>query len=134
MKKIDRFSYLGSVLTADARYDTESRRIGNAKSAYRKMSYMLASSRISIETRKKAFKTHVGSTLLCGCEAWTVSRKMKGRLEAMEMWCWTRMLRVRWSERRSNANILKAIGSRRELFGSFKETIDGIPGPRDQSR
>ena len=63
VKKADQFSYLGSVLTADDRCDTEiKRRIGIAKSAYGKLSNMLTSSRISIETKKRASKTYVWST------------------------------------------------------------------------
>ena len=76
---------------------------------------------ISVETRDRTIKTYVWSTLLYGCEAWTVSREMERRVEAMEMCCWRRMLRVRWTERRSNANILKVIGSRRELLAGLRK-------------
>ena len=47
------------------------------------------------------------STLLYGCEAWTVSREIERRLEVMEMWWRRRLRRVRWTEKRSNANILE---------------------------
>ena len=56
-----------------------------------------------------------------GCEAWTVSREMEWRLEAMEMWCWRRMLRVRWTKWRGIANVLKAIRSRRELLAVLRK-------------
>ena len=46
---------------------------------------------------------------------------MEQRLEAMEMWCWRRMLKVSWTERRSNASILEAIGSRRELLATVRK-------------
>ena len=69
-----------------------------------------------IETRIRAIETYVWSILLYDCEAWTVSREMERRLEAIELWCWRKMLRVRWTERRINANILEAIASRRELL------------------
>ena len=58
----------------------------------------------------------VQTTGVYGCETWTVSKVMERKLEAMEMWCWRRMLRVSWTERRTNVNILEAIGSRRELL------------------
>ena len=115
--KVEQFQYLGSVVTADARCTTEiKRRIGIAKTAFRKMAHLLTNSRLGIPTRKRAIKTYVWSTLLYGCEAWTVSREMENRLEAMEMWCWRRMLKVSWTQRRSNVSILETVGSRRELM------------------
>ena len=79
-----------------------------------KQSYMF-------RNRKTAVKTYVFSTLLYGCEAWTVSKDMEQRLEAMKMWCWRRMMRVSWTERRSNANILETIGGRRELLATVRK-------------
>ena len=115
--KVEQFQYLGSVVTADARCETEiKRRIGIAKTAFRKMGNLLTNSHLRVETRVKAVKTYVWSTLLYGCETWTVSKEMEGRLEAMEMWCWRRMLKVSWMQRRSNVSILEAIGGRRELM------------------
>ena len=117
IRKVEEFQYLGSLMTTDARCDKEvKKRIGIAKTAFKKMKQLLTSSRISIETRKRAIKTYVWSTLLYGCEAWTLSREMERRLEAMEMWCWRRMLKVGWTERRSNENILETIGSEREML------------------
>ena len=82
------------------------RRIGIAKTAFRKMAHLLTSSGLGIPTRKRAIKIYVWSTLLYGCEAWTVSREMENWLQAMEMWCWRRILRVGWTQRRSNVSIL----------------------------
>ena len=117
IRKVEEFQYLGSFVTADARCDKEIKmRLGIAKKAFKKMKHLLTNSRISVQTRKRAIKTYVWSTLLYGCEAWTVSREMERRLEAMEMWCWRRMMRVSWTERRSNENILESIGSEREML------------------
>ena len=122
VKKVEQFQYLGSVLTSDARCTTEiKRRIGIAKTAFRKMKNLLTNSRLSLQTRVRAIKTYVWSTLLYGCEAWTVSKAMEQRLEAVEMWCWRRMLRISWTERRSNTNILESIGSRRELLALVRK-------------
>ena len=116
-------------MTADARCTTEIKaRIGIAKTAFRKMNNLLTNSRISMETRKRAVKTYVWSTLLYGCETWTVSREMEKRLEAMEMWCWRRMLRVSWTERRTNVNILEAIESGRELMAVLRKRQMGFLG------
>ena len=122
IRKVEEFQYLGSLITSDARCTTEiKRRIGIAKTAFTKMKKMLTNGRISIETRKRAVKTYVWSTLLYGCEAWTVSKEMERRLEAMEMWCWRRMMRVSWTERRSNVNVLETIGGGRELLATVRK-------------
>jgi hypothetical protein len=49
------------------------------------------------------------SVLLYGCETWTVSASDEKRIEAFEMWCWRRMLRVSWMERRTNASIMEEL-------------------------
>ena len=122
IKKVQEFQYLGSVLTSDARCCTEiRRRIGIGKTAFRKMKNVLTNSRISIETRKRAVKTYVWSTLLYGCEAWTVNKEMECRLEAMEMWCWRRMMKISWTERRSNESVLETIGGGRELLATIRK-------------
>ena len=120
MKKVKEFQYLGSIVTKDARCTTEiKRRIGIAKTTFRRMSNLFKNGRNSNETRTRAIKTYILPTLLYGCEAWTISKEMEKRLEAMEMWCLRRMLRVSWTERRSNTNILEIIGGRRELLSTI---------------
>ena len=122
VKNVKEFQYLGSILTTDARCTTEiKRRIGIAKTAFRRMKNLLTNSRLSVQTRVRAIKTYVWSTLLYGCETWIVSREMERRLEAMEMWCWRRMLRVGWVERRSNVSILESIQERRELLAVVRK-------------
>ena len=44
-----------------------------------------------------------------GCESWTIKKAERGRIDALELWCWKRFLRVPWTERRSNQSILKEI-------------------------
>ena len=122
VKNVREFQYLGSILTTDARSTTEiKRRIGIAKTVFRRMKNLLTNSRLSVQTRVRAIKTYVWSTLLYGCKAWIVSGEMERRLEAMEMWCWRRMLRVGWVERRSNVSILESIQERRELLAVVRK-------------
>ena len=85
------------------------------------MGHFLTNSHLRLSTRKRAVKTYVWSTLLYGCETWTVSKEMERRLEAMEMWCWRRMLKVSWTEMRSNTNILETIDSQRELLAVMRK-------------
>ena len=52
----------------------------------------------------------VFSVVMYGCESWTVKKAERQRLDAFELWCWRRLLRVPWTARRSNQSILKEIG------------------------
>ena len=65
IKKVEEFQYLGSFVTTDARCDKEiKKRLGIAKTAFKKIKHLLTNSRISVQTRERAIKTHVWSTLL----------------------------------------------------------------------
>ena len=55
--------------------------------------------------------------VMYGCESWTVKKAERWRIEAFELWCWRRLLRVSWTARRSNQSILKEISSRCSLEG-----------------
>ena len=55
--------------------------------------------------------------IMCGCESWTVKKAEHWRIDAFELWCWRRLLRVPWTTRRSNQSILKEISPRCSLEG-----------------
>ena len=59
----------------------------------------------------------VFSVVLCGCESWTVKKAEHRKLDAFELWCWRRLLRVPWTARRSNQSILKEISPGCSLEG-----------------
>ena len=55
--------------------------------------------------------------VMCGCESWTVKKAERRRIDAFELWCWRRLLRVPWTARRSNQSILKEMSPRCSLEG-----------------
>ena len=55
--------------------------------------------------------------VMCGCESWTVKKAERRKIDAFELWCWRRLLRVPWTARRSNQSILKEIGPGCSLDG-----------------
>ena len=72
-----------------------------------------------------------------GCESWTVKKAERRRIDAFELWCWRRLLRVPWAARRSNQSILKEIGPgyslegltlrlRLQYFGHLKRRVDSL--------
>ena len=89
--------YLGSQFTSDARCEKEiRRRIGIAKSAFTSMSKVLTSRDIHITVRIQVLRCYVWSTLLYGCETWTISVAMPKKINAFETWLYRRMLRISW--------------------------------------
>ena len=62
-------------------------------------------------------KAMVFLVVMCGCESWTIKKAERWRIDAFELWCWRRLLRVPWSARRSNQSILKEINPEYSLEG-----------------
>ena len=87
IKQMDNFNYLGSLLTSNSKSDKKIlRRIVIAKTAFKSMAGILTSKGINMQTRLITLKWYVLSTLLYGCETWTISKAMEKRLVAIEMW------------------------------------------------
>ena len=64
---------------------------------------------ITLPTKVHLVKAMVFPVVMCGCESWTVKKAECRRINAFELWCWRRLLRVHWTARRSNLSILKEI-------------------------
>ena len=62
---------------------------------------------ITLPTKVRLAKAMVYPVVMYGCESWTVKRAERQRIDAFELWCWRRLLRVPWTARRSNQSILK---------------------------
>ena len=82
-------------------------------------------------------KAMVFPVVMYGCESWTVKKAERRRIDAFELWCWRRLLRVPWTERRSNQSILKEISPgislegmmlklKFQYFGHLMRTVDSL--------
>ena len=69
----------------------------------------LKSRDITLPTKVHLDKAMVFQVVTYGCESWTIKKAERGRIDAFELWCWRRLLRVPWTARRSNQSILKEI-------------------------
>ena len=78
---------------------------------------ILKSRDITLPTMVHLVKAMVFPVIMYGCESWTVKKAGRRRIDAFELWCWRRLLRVPWSARRSNQPILKEISSGISLEG-----------------
>ena len=72
---------------------------------------------ITLPTKVRLIKAIVFPVVMYGCESWTVKKDERQRIDAFELWCWRRLLRVPWTARRSNQSILKAISPECSLEG-----------------
>ena len=75
-----------------------------------KLDSMLKSRDITLPTKIHLVKAMVFPVVMYGCESWTIKKAEHWRIDAFELWCWRRLLRVPWTARRSNQSILKEIG------------------------
>ena len=72
---------------------------------------------ITLPTKVRLVKAMVFPVVMCGCESWTVKKAERWRIDAFELWCWRRFLRVPWTARRSNQSILKEMSPGISLEG-----------------
>ena len=122
LKQVSSFVYLGSLLTQDGRCDKEvRRRIGIAKTSFVALGKVLTSRTVSLSLRLRMVKCYVWSTLLYGCETWTLSSVMRRRLAATEMWLIRRVMKIPWTQRRSNVEVLHMAGTAENLLENIKE-------------
>ena len=70
---------------------------------------ILKSRDVTLPTKVRLVKALVFPVVIYGCESWTVKKAERQRIDAFELWCWGRLLRVSWTARRSNQSILKEI-------------------------
>ena len=78
---------------------------------------ILKSRDITLPTKVRLVKTMVFPVVMYGCESWTIKKAEHWRIDAFELWCWRRLLRVPWTARRSNQSILKEISPGCSLEG-----------------
>ena len=78
---------------------------------------ILKSRDITLPTKVRLVKAMVFPVVMYGCESWTVKKAECRRIDALELWCWRRLLRVPWTARRSNQSILKEISPGCSLEG-----------------
>ena len=95
---------------------------------------ILKSRDITLPTRIHLVKAMVFPVVMYGCESWTVKKAEHRRIDAFELWCWRRLLRVPWTARRSNQSILKEISPgcslvlklKLQYFGHLMRRVDSL--------
>ena len=112
------FIFLGSKITADGDCSHEiKRRLLLGRKVMTKLDSILKSTDITFPTKVHLVKAMVFPVVMYGCESWTVNKAECRRIDAFELWCWRRLLRVPWTARRSNQYMLKEISPGCSLEG-----------------
>ena len=100
----------GPQFTADSNRSHEIKRcLLLGRKAMTNLDSILKSRDITLSTKVHLFKAMVFPVVMYGCESWTIKKAEHRRIDALELWCWRRLLRVSWTTRRSNQSILKEI-------------------------
>ena len=112
------FIFGGSQITADGYCSHEiKRRLLFGRKVMTNLDGILKSRDITLPTKVHLVRAMVFPVVVYGCESWTVKKSERQRIDAFELWCWRRLLRVPWTARRSNQSILKAISPGCSLEG-----------------
>ena len=105
-----RLIFLGSKITADGDCSHEiKRQLLLGRKVMANLDSILKSRGITLPTKVHLVKVMVFPVVMYGCESWTIKKAEHQRIDAFELWCWRRLLRVPWTARRSNQSILKKI-------------------------
>ena len=114
VETVSDFIFLGSKITVDVDCSQEIKRhllLG------RKVMTNLDSRDITLPTKVRLVKAMVFPVVMYGCESWTVKKAERQRMDAFELWCWRRLLRVPWTAKRCNQSVLKEISPEYSLEG-----------------
>ena len=118
VETVSDFIFGGSKITADSDYSHEIKRhLLLGRKAMTNLDSILKGRDLTLPTKVHLVKAMVFPVVMCGCESWTVKKAEHQKMDAFELWCWRRLLRVPWTARRSNQSILKEISPRCSLEG-----------------
>ena len=118
METVVDFILGGFRITADGDHSHESKRcLLLGRKAVSNLDSIFKSRDITLPTKVHLVKAMVFPVIMYGCESWTIKKAKHWRIDAFELWCWSRLLRIPWTARKSNQSILKEISPEYSLEG-----------------
>ena len=141
VETVSDFIFSGSKITADGNCSHEiKRRLLLERKVMTNLGSILKSRDITLPTKVILVKVMVFPVVMYGCESWTVKKAEHRLIDAFELWCWRRLLRVPWTARRSNQSILKEISPgcsleglmlklKLQYFGHLMQRVDSLERP-----
>ena len=129
LEQVHRFNCLESLIASDGRcVDEIKSRMAQAKASFHNMKSILTNKRMSLGVRKRVLQCYIEPILLYGCESWSLTRQTLTSIEAMEMWFLRRMLRVSFTEKITNLDILNTARSTRKFISNIKRRQAALLG------
>ena len=133
METVKDFIFLGSQITADGDCSHEIKRLLLlGRKAMTILDTILKSRDISLLAKVHLVKAMVFPVVMYGCESWTIKKIECQRIDAFELWCWRRLLRISWTAKRSSQPILKEISPEYSLEGLMLKPILWLPDAKSQ--
>ena len=139
MKTVTDFIFLGSKITVDSdRSHGIKRHLLLGRKGMTNLDSVLKSRDITLLTKVHIVKAMVFPVAMYGCQSWTIKKAEGQNIDAFELWCWRRLLKVPWMARRSNQSILKEISPEYSLegvmlklqyFGHLMQRTDSLKRP-----
>ena len=136
VETVSDFIFLGSKITADGDCSHEIKRcLLLGRKVMTNLDSIFKSRDITLPTKVHLVKAMVFPVVMYGCESWTINKAEPRRIDAFELWCWRRLLRIPWTAKKSNQSILKEIGPEYSLeglmlklqyFGHLMRRIDSL--------
>ena len=118
METVANFIFLGSKVTADGDCSHEIKRcLLLGRNVMTNLDSIFKSRGSTLPTKVHLVKVTVFPVVMYGCESWTIKKAERQRIDAFELWCWRKFLKVSWTARRSNQSILKEISPEYSLEG-----------------
>ena len=118
VETVSDFIFWGSKITTDGNCSHEiKRRLLLQRKVMTNLDSILKTRDITLSTKAYLVKAIVFLVVMDGCESWTIRKAERRRIDAFELWCWRRLLRVPWTARRSNQSILKELSPEYSLEG-----------------
>ena len=118
VETVSDFIFLGSKITPDGDCRNEiGRHLLLGRKVMTNLDSILKSRDITLPTKVHLWRLFFFPVVMCGCESWTIKKAECRRIDAFELWCWRRLLRVPWTAKRSNQSILKEISPGCSLEG-----------------
>ena len=112
LEEVNNFKYLGAIISADGRCESEIRaRIGTAMAAMARLNRIWTSKSIGLPTKLRLYRALVRTIVLYGCETWTLLSATENKLQAFENKCMRKILRISYVEHRTNAYVWDRISS-----------------------
>ena len=110
MEAVTDFAFWGSKITAEGDCSHKIKRhLLLERKSMTNLDSILKSRDITLPTKIHIVKAMVFAVAMYGCESWTIKKVEHQRMDAFELWCWRRLLRISWTARRSNQSVLKEI-------------------------